>query len=178
MKKKQSVKSQIFDFFSTRPKDITSAIKMDHRGLRHYLKLLKDTDGKMTERRRAYASFSALLKSHSNAEEKIVYEATFKLTGREMHIKVQEGYVEHHLANDLMKRIEKTNDPMEWSAHANVLSEIIEHHLKEEERDLLPLIKKAESAKLDQKMLNQFLAFRSKTQIKVNKKNAGVLKKT
>lgn len=167
---------QLEDIFSSRPQDITSAIKMDHKALRNFLDVLKDTDRDMKERRQAYASFSALLKSHSKVEEEVVYQETFKLTGKELHIKVEEGFVEHRLAKDLMKRIERTEKALEWSAHANVLSEIVEHHLKEEERDLLPEIKKAASKKLDQLMLERYIDQRSKTQQKVTSKNAGVLK--
>ena len=130
----------------------------------------------MGERRRAYSQFSALLKSHTVAEEKIVYGTAEEFTGREMHVKIAEGFVEHHLADDLMSRIEKTRAPMEWSAHANVLSEIVEHHLKEEERDLLPLIRDSVPAETAEKMLSQFLALRRKSQISVTRKNAGVLK--
>ena len=105
-----------------------------------------------------------------------MYARAADLTGREMHLKVAEGYVEHQLATDLMKRIEATKKPMAWSAHANVLAETVEHHLTEEERDLLPKIRKAADAKKDATMLKQFLLLRGKSQKKVTKKNAGVLK--
>ncbi|HXH29190.1 MAG TPA: hemerythrin domain-containing protein [Bacteriovoracaceae bacterium] len=173
----KKISEQLTNILSVKPTDIVSAIKMDHEGLRNFLSILKNTDGKMSDRRRAYESFSALLKSHSEIEEKVAYLATFKLAGKDMHIKVSEGYVEHQLATDLMKRIEKAKKPLDWSAHVNVLSEIVEHHLKEEERDLLPLIREAATAKLDKSMLEEFLRLRLKTQQKINKKNAGVLKK-
>ena len=163
-------------FFSGEPKDIAAAIKKDHEALRSFMDLLKDTDADMSERRRAYTSFASLLKSHSYVEEHVVYKMMEKLSGREMHIKIEEGYVEHQLGTDLMKRIAKCKRPLEWSAHANVLSEIMEHHLKEEERDLLPLIQKTASKKQNQIMLDEFIKERRSTQRKVNPKNAGVLK--
>lgn len=166
---------RVENLFSDRPKDITAAIKKDHEALRNFLDLLKDTKAEMTERRRAYTQFAALLKSHTEVEEKVVYQTSLKLTGREMHIKLTEGFVEHKLAEDLMTRIEKTTDAMDWSAHANVLSEIVEHHLKEEERDLLPLIRKTAPAKTDQAMLTEYLSMRASTQTQVTDKNAGVL---
>ncbi len=176
--KKEVVKlgQQIGDLLPLEAQDIVAAIKQDHDSLRNYLGILKDTEKDMTERRRAYKAFAALLKSHSVSEEKAVYRPTADLAGREMHIKVAEGYVEHHVADDLMARIERTKDPMTWSAHANVLSENIEHHLKEEERDLLPLIRKTASAKKNMDMLAQFLFLRGQSQKKVTAKNAGVLK--
>ena len=92
-----------------------------------------------------------------------------------MHLKISEGFVEHQLADDLMKRISKLKKPLDWSAHANVISEIVEHHLKEEERDLFPLIDKSASPAKNQAMLKKFLALRQATQKKVTKKNAGVV---
>lgn len=170
------VVEQIKNVFDSNPKDVVSAILMDHESLRNFMGILKDTDREMSQRRRAYDQFSALLKSHTIAEEEIVYAKADELTGREMHIKIAEGYVEHHVADDLMARIEATEDAMEWSAHANVLSEIVEHHLKEEERDLLPLIREKAPVNLDMEMLVEYLDTRAKTQTKVTQKNAGVLK--
>jgi hemerythrin-like domain-containing protein len=170
------IAEQAQNLYNSLPRDVVSAIKKDHKSLRNYLDILKDTDAKMSERRKAYAEFSVLLKSHSEAEEQIVYKETFKLTGKKLHVKVAEGFVEHQLATDIMGRLEKSKTALEWSAHANVLSEIVEHHLDEEERDLLPLVRKKSTAKLDQKMLTEFIAMRAKTQKKTSKKNAGVLK--
>jgi hemerythrin-like domain-containing protein len=172
----EKLTEQALNLYNDLPRDVVSAIKKDHKSLRSFLDVLKDTDAKMSERRKAYAQFSSLLKSHTEAEEKVVYNATFKLAGKEMHIKVAEGFVEHNLAADIMKRIEKTTNALEWSAHANVLSEIVEHHLDEEERDLLPLVRKKSNAKLDLKMLTEYILLRMKTQKKVSRKNAGVLK--
>ena len=171
----EKVAETVENLFSNRPKDLVAAIKMDHEALRNYLSLLKDTDANLEERRRAYDQFAILLKSHTIAEEAIVYKSAEQLTGREMQLKVTEGYVEHRLAEDLMKRIEATTEPMDWSAHANVLSEIVEHHLKEEDRDLLPLIRKEILPQMDMDALVKYLGLRAETQTKVSKKNAGVL---
>jgi hemerythrin-like domain-containing protein len=171
----EQVALRLVGALSSEVTDTVSAIKADHDGLRNFLGILKDTDADMTKRHEAYASFAALLKSHSMSEEEAVYREARKLIGREMHLKVAEGYVEHRLADDVMKRIKTAKDANEWSAHANVLSEIVEHHLKEEERDLLPRIRKAASKKVDSAMLHKFLSLRARSQGKVTKKNAGVL---
>ncbi len=174
--KAEKIIEQVSNIFAARPKDMEAAIKMDHDSLRNFLKTLKDTDKDMTERRRAYAQFASLLQSHSDCEEQVAYKTAVEFPGHEMHIKIAEGYVEHQLASDLMARIEKTTDALTWSAHANVLSEIIEHHLKEEERDLLPLMRKATSASVDAEMLTKYLFLREGSQKKVTEKNSGVLK--
>lgn len=174
--KAEKLVGRINNVFHARPSDVVSAILEDHEALRNFLGLLKDTHAEMRERRRAYDQFSALLKSHTDVEEAVVYKNALELPGHEMHIKAAEGFVEHRLAEDLMKRLEAASDTTEWSAHANVLSEIVEHHLKEEERDLLPKIRQAASLKDDQDMLSAYLKSRQATQKKVTDKNAGVLK--
>ncbi len=170
------IAGQVEGIFQSRPADLVSAIKMDHDGLRQFLKTLKDTNLNMAERRRAYALFSSLLKSHTIAEEKVAYETADNFTGKELHIKIAEGFVEHQVADDLMKRIEKTKDPLTWSAHANVLSEIVSHHLDEEDRDLLPLIRRKTPSDLDADLVTQYLKLRSRTQKKTTPKNKGALK--
>lgn len=155
--------------------DIVTAIKEDHESLRNYLSVLKNTDEPMAKRRKAYEDFSALLKSHTVAEETAVYKTGMTLPGKDMHMKFAQGFVEHQLADDLMARMEATDDPMAWSAHGNVLSEIVEHHLKEEERDLLPLVRKAADLQTNMDMLTEFLSLRGKTQEKITKDNMGAL---
>lgn len=155
--------------------DIVSALKEDHDSMRQYLGTLKDTDKPMKERRRAYDLFSSLLKSHSDAEENAVYKLSMQLTGKEMHIKISEGFVEHELANDILRRMDSTDDTMSWSAHANVLAEIVDHHLKEEERDLFPKIRKAATLEQNMEMLTEFMYLRGKTQKDATKENAGAL---
>lgn len=168
------VAEKVGKVFSTTT-DIVGSIKLDHDDLRNFIDQLKDTSLDMSERRRAYEQFSALLKSHTEAEEKAVYQVAIGMTGREMHIKIAEGFVEHRVADELMSRIEAARDPLEWSAHANVLAEVVEHHLKEEERDLLPLIRKTATVEQNMDMLAQYLDIRGRTQLKVTKDNEGVL---
>jgi hemerythrin-like domain-containing protein len=174
----QKITSIFEGLFSSRPKDIVDAIKIDHEALRNFLKILKDTDADMKIRRSAYAQFAALLKSHSHSEEQALYVPSDKLPGRDMHIKIAEGYVEHQVGTDIMQRIERAKNPVTWSAHANVLSETIEHHLAEEERDLLPLVRKTASPSLNASMLEKYLKLRAASQRKRTPKNSGVLDKS
>lgn len=171
----QKIVQQVGNLFNSVPSDVVAAIEMDHKSLRNYLGILKDTDREMGERRRAYEAFSSLLKSHTEAEQDAVYDPSMKLPGHEMHIKLAEGFVEHGVADGLMAKMDRTRDTLAWSAQANVLSESVEHHLKEEERDLLPLVRKTASARLSETMLKKFMKIREKTQKKKTKKNSGVL---
>jgi hemerythrin-like domain-containing protein len=169
------ITENVMDLFKSQPTDLISAIVQDHDGLRQYIAALKDTKRDMTERRRAYELFSSLLKSHTIAEEEAVYKPIEKNAKSNLVIRIEEGYVEHHVTTDIMTRMEKATDHMVWSAHANVLAEIIEHHLDEEEEKMFPLMRKQISKKLEADLIIQYLDLRASTQIKATSKNSGVL---
>lgn len=171
----QDIVQNVTQMFTREPRDLISAIEQDHDGLRRFIGVLKDTNRDMTERRRAYDLFSALLKSHTVAEENAVYAPLEKSAKMDLTIRIKEGFVEHQVADDIMARLEKVDDPKEWSAHANVLAEIVEHHLDEEEQEMFPLIRKQISKKLEADLIIHFLRLRIETQTKVSRENAGIL---
>ncbi len=169
------LRDRVASVFSSGPRQLTDALKLDHDALRNYISLLKDTDKPISQRKTAYRSFANLLKSHSVAEEQVAYQSASTWSGRELKIKVAEGYVEHQVCDDLMARISRVKDPMSWTAQVNVLAEIIEHHLKEEERDLFPLIRSHSSKTSDEKLIELYIAKRAQTQRIKSEKNQGVL---
>jgi len=107
------------------------------------------------------ASICRDLEMHTTLEEEIFYPA---VRGR---IKdddlMNEAQVEHNSAKQLIAELEKLagDDPM-LKAHAQVLSEYVNHHVKEEEGEMFP---KAKRAKLDLEALGQQLLER-KEQLK------------
>ena len=170
-----AITTNVMAYLNDEPTDLVSAIEKDHDGLRQFIDVLKDTKQDMKERRRAYELFSALLKSHSEAEEIAVYEAIENKSKLNLVLRIEEGYVEHQVASDVMARMEKAKDPKVWSAHANVLAELVEHHLDEEEKKMFPLVREQISKKVEAEAIMTYLQLRTKTQKKVTKKNAGVL---
>lgn len=171
----ENITADVVNLFTSEPSDLITAIKQDHEGLRQYISVLKDTKRDMTERRRAYELFSSLLKSHTVAEENSVYKPIEKHAKQDLVIRIEEGFVEHRVADDVMTRLEAATDPVIWSAHANVLAELVDHHLAEEEEKMFPLVRKQISKKLEADLIVQYLDLRAKTQKKVTPKNAGVL---
>ena len=170
-----AIVKRVEGLFSKEPKDIATAIKKDHEGLRNFIDVLKDGHRDIAERRRAYHLFSTLLKSHTLAEENAVYVPVEKLPKKDLKIEIAEGFVEHQVADDLMEKMSTITDAKTWAAHANVLAELVDHHLKEEEDELLPLIRQSASKELDQAMLAQYMELRQETQEIVKDENAGVL---
>ncbi|SHG66335.1 Hemerythrin HHE cation binding domain-containing protein [Massilia sp. CF038] len=97
------------------------------------------------------------LTKHATAEEEIFYPAV-RAAGKDKEDMVDEAVVEHASAKDLIAQImemEATEDL--FDAKVKVLSELIEHHVEEEENEMF---KKARDAKLDLEMLGQQIAER------------------
>jgi hemerythrin superfamily protein len=103
------------------------------------------------------------LTRHATAEEEIFYPAV-RAAVKQSDDLVDEATVEHASAKDLIAQImdmESTEDL--FDAKVKVLSELIEHHVKEEEEEMFP---KARNAGLDLDTLGQQIAER-KAQIMV-----------
>lgn len=173
--KLESVSTMAKMAFISPPKDIVDAIKQDHKSLRNFLATLKNLDGDIERRREAFSLFSELLKSHTVAEEQIVYVRLKSIEDASLKMRVAAGFVEHQVADDLMRRADQIDDEFNWSAYANVLSENVEHHLAEEERDLLPKIDQHIPDNMRTDMLNEFVRLRESSQKNVSEDNAGVL---
>lgn len=122
---------------ATRP-DVRTLLKEDHRQI---LELARDiADEESTARRRAlFKSLKPLLTAHARAEERAVYTELVKARStRDSKDLGNEGFVEHSLVDILLERMSKTalagSDA--WKAHATVLKELLEHHIKEEEDEI------------------------------------------
>jgi hemerythrin superfamily protein len=89
---------------------------------------------------------------HSTAEEEIFYPAV-REAGKDNEDLVDEAVVEHASAKDLIAQIMEMDPSDElFDAKVKVLSELIDHHVQEEEGEMFP---KARQAKLDLEALGQ-----------------------
>jgi hemerythrin superfamily protein len=93
---------------------------------------------------------------HAQVEEELFYPwLRDKLDDMEM---VEEAYVEHATAKDLIAQIESADAVDEaYNAKVKVLSEYIKHHVKEEENEIFPEVrdKKDELDELGQEMASR-----------------------
>ncbi|QBI00413.1 hemerythrin domain-containing protein [Pseudoduganella albidiflava] len=96
------------------------------------------------------------LTKHTLAEEEIFYSAVRKALGDEDM--VDEATVEHACAKDLIEQLlsMEPGDDL-YDAKVKVLSEQIEHHVEEEEKEMFP---KAKKAKLDMAELGEAIRAR------------------
>lgn len=133
-----SVIEALKSYWSTDPRtDIRAALREDHEHIRKLTSQMAEE--KTAARRRAlFEELQPFLVAHARVEEQVVYGAMLEVRdSKDSHDLGNEGFVEHSLVDVLLERLAKTNlaGTDAWKAHATVLKEILEHHIKEEERE-------------------------------------------
>jgi len=111
-------------------------LETDHRRFEDLLKEGEETTERGVKRRaEVLATLTAALNVHEAIEERILYPAL--KSHPEAHDIVLEGYQEHHLADLVVKELQKLDrDDEQWGAKFKVLKETIEHHITEEEGEM------------------------------------------
>ena len=98
------------------------------------------------------------LKVHAMIEEEIYYPA---IRGKVEDDDLDEAYVEHDSAKLLINELESAEPSEEfYEAKVKVLKELIEHHVKEEERQADNLFQQTRAADVDLEALGEQLAAR------------------
>ncbi len=145
----------------TKTQDALALLKEDHRKVE---KLFKDYESAKGEGRKEKLArqISLELTIHTTIEEEIFYPACKGKIDEDL---LKEAYVEHDAAKLLMAEIEAGNGQSDdfFDAKVQVLGEQIEHHVKEEEDELFPEVRKAD---IDTKALGEQLAERKRELMK------------
>src|SRR5262249_419638 len=142
---------------SDSPRDAVTLLKQDHRTVESVFGDFEDADE--SEQATIAERVCQLLTVHAQIEEEILYPAAREaLEDEEDAELVSEALVEHGTAKELIAKIEAmTPDDESFKATVKVLSEYIKHHVKEEEGELFPKLKKTG---LDLRELGERLAER------------------
>jgi len=126
--------------------DAIEMLKEDHRKVEKLFTQFEKTDSDDVEACTAIVEEAcAALKVHAALEEELFYPAArAALEDEEDTALLDEALVEHDTAKMLISRIEglDPSDPM-YAASFTVLAEYIKHHVKEEEGEIFPKVKKA-----------------------------------
>ncbi len=142
---------------SDAPRDAIALLKQDHRTVSGLFDEFEKADEE--EQSTIAQRVCQLLTVHATIEEEILYPAAKEaFEDEESEDMVNEAEVEHGSAKELIAKIEgMSSDDEHFKATVKVLSEYIKHHVKEEENELFPELKKTE---LDLKELGGRLADR------------------
>jgi hemerythrin superfamily protein len=126
-------------------KDALQLLMAEHREVKamfqQYQKLA-DAGGRGDERMLIASQICVALTVHTQVEEEILYPAAREVLTRDEDI-VDEAYVEHAGAKTLIAQIKTmTSDQPLFDAKVKVLGEYIDHHVKEEETEFFPKLRK------------------------------------
>ena len=126
--------------------DAIAMLKADHRKVEEIFDQFAKARGK--ERKQKLAEQACLeLKVHTILEEEVFYPACRRVVETDL---LNEAYVEHDAAKLLINDIEAGGpDELFYDAKVTVLSEMIRHHVAEEERRSEGLFSLARAAGLD-----------------------------
>ena len=156
-KKSKSSRAKSTSRRSRGPLDAVTLLKNDHREVETYFEQFEKT--RSAERKAKLAEKICLaLTVHAQIEEEIFYPAFIEATEEEdLH---HEAVIEHDGAKKLIAEIQGSSpDDDYFDARVTVLSEMIKHHVKEEEqRD--GMFAKAKQSEMDLDALGEQLATR------------------
>lgn len=142
-------------------KDAIALLKEDHRAVEKLFKQFEEAKGDGRKEKLA-RRICLELSIHTRIEEEIFYPAC---KGQIEEDLIKEAYVEHDAAKLLIAEIEAGSGASDefFDAKVQVLSEQIEHHVDEEEKELFPEVRKAD---LDLKSLGEQLSTRKRELMK------------
>lgn len=120
--------------------DIINLIMKDHKPLKACIKTMKSERATLAKKKSAFKEFVPSLLTHSKPEEKTWYAKMKK--GKDMLQEGLEGDIEHSLAERLVDELLRERDNDVFEAKVKVLAELVEHHVEEEEEDMLPDFRK------------------------------------
>jgi hemerythrin superfamily protein len=129
------------------PADAIKLLTADHKEVKALFKAyqqLVDDDGEDDEKQQLALDICMKLTVHATVEEELFYPAAREVLEDDEDL-VDEADVEHACAKDLIAQIRQA-DPGDarYDAKVKVLGEYIEHHVREEEDEMFPKVKKSD----------------------------------
>lgn len=122
------------------PADAISLLKQDHREVEAFFAQFEKSESK-AEKGKLAAKICLALTVHAQIEEELLYPPAHAEIDHEL---VDEAQVEHNSARLLIAEIEQMSPGDDlFDAKVKVLSEYIKHHVKEEENEMFPQLKRS-----------------------------------
>src|SRR4051794_372158 len=139
------------------PKDAIALLKADHKDVKTMVGQFNSSRSDSKESQLA-AQICAALEVHAEIEEEIFYPAAREALKRNGEDLLDEAEVEHASVKELIAKIKGGSPSYQlWEAQVTVLGEYVNHHVKEEEGEMFPKVRKT---RLDLVALGEQLAER------------------
>ncbi|WP_245253634.1 hemerythrin domain-containing protein [Paraburkholderia sp. LEh10] len=125
--------------------DAIELLKSDHRSVEKLFDAfdkagVDDLDARGTLAQRACEELTV----HAIIEEEILYPAAHKALEKTNELDVDEAYVEHYLVKTLIEKFDSLKPGDQgFDATFSVMSELVRHHVEEEESELFPELRKS-----------------------------------
>jgi hemerythrin superfamily protein len=150
-------KSKSNDKSNGAPKDAIALLKADHRQVEEWFEQFEKTESEGKKQDLATKICDALT-VHATIEEEIFYPAFLEATDdKDIH---HEAEIEHEAAKRLIAEIQASSPDDEYfGSKVKVLSEMIKHHVKEEEQPE-GMFAEARDSEMDLKALGEEMAAR------------------
>lgn len=140
---------------TTNTNDATRLLAQDHREVEAMFEKFEGLGERaMVGKKNLAGEICQALTVHTQLEEELFYPAV-RECGKEFEDLIDEAVVEHASAKELIAQIEDMDAEDDlFDAKVKVLSEQIQHHVQEEEKELFPKVRKAD---LDLEVLGEQL---------------------
>ena len=143
----------------------TDLLKKQHKEVKALFKKLEGTENPRM-RRQLLNEVARALEGHTLIEEEIFYPAIQGLETQKAEEMVMEAYEEHHVVKLVLAELPRVKPEDErFEAKMTVLSELVMHHVEEEEKEMFKLAQKLgrnELESLGEQMEERFETFHSK----------------
>jgi iron-sulfur cluster repair protein YtfE (RIC family) len=120
--------------------DAINLLKEDHKKVADLFKQVEATDEE-AKHQQLFEKIKTELETHTLIEEKVLYPVLEQY--EDLKDLVLEAYEEHKQVKTLIREIDKLAEGSErFDAKLKVMGENVEHHVKEEETEMFPKMKK------------------------------------
>jgi hemerythrin superfamily protein len=145
--------------------DILDTLQAEHDEVQDLLQRLNKSET-AREQKSLVNQIKQALVPHTKAEEEVVYIPIAALSKEKAKIDGAEGFTEHALASATLMQLDSlTPNTPEFKASAKVLKELIDHHVREEERNIWAEVKENFSGEQREQMNRDFLAAKKRVRV-------------
>ena len=128
----------------------TTLLKRQHKEVRTLFKQIEKTED-ARGRRQLMGEITSGLEAHTIIEEELFYPAMREIETKKAEEMVNEAYEEHHVVKLVLQELPKVDPEDErFEAKMTVLSELVEHHVEEEEGEMFKMAKKLGDEELEE----------------------------
>jgi len=128
-----------------KPEDAIKLLMTDHREVEGLFKKFESAKDDNSAKADIVAQICEALSVHAEIEEEIFYPAAREALSEKGEDLVDEAEVEHESIKSLVEWLEDAEPGDErYDAKVKVLTEYVKHHVKEEENELFPKVKKTD----------------------------------